>query len=904
MINNLFSRTPQHEHADPAQRALGVAALPPDAAELARLLTVDPVPAVRIAAAQRCTDAAALTAAWQNEPEAGVRTALAAALGNALDAEADTDRRHHAIAGLADEDLLIMLALSAGHADTRKAAAARVNTPAGLRKLADAANNKDRGVARSAHQRLDDMQTREKQSADADAICASLDELATRPGPIVSAVVDLDRRWQAIDMTGDSARLARHAAARQTVQARFAREQDEQRSRSQYERRLQAWIAALTPPAAADGLTALRAELAELRAQAAAREDNAMLLQLDAAAQRIERWESDFHAAAVAEALVIEAEQLAAATTVDDAQLPLRWQALNRQLRTPALTQRFETAMIIVEQRRLALIHNTEQAAQAVRQQVHAFLHAGEQALAAGQLQAARAAADNIKKLKTAAGLLPKPTTQRLGRLVQQLVELERWESFGQQNARVQLCERAEALAAQTMDAPQIAVEVQKLRTEWKTLDEKHAGVPKALWQRFDGACEKAYAPAARHFAEQAALRKEARRQREEFIAAATTHAPTLLGEPRDWRSLERWLRDTDQRWREGNLGSVEPRLWKKLDGQMKTALAPVRDALAAAREEAKAARKALIEEAAALAGKALERDTLTQVKALQAKWQEQAKAISLAQRDERPLWEQFRAACDAVFAARQTKRKEEDGRKQAGRQALEDICTRLEELAQSKGGNEQEIRKSAREISAPWRTQSGGDPALRGMESRFKKAQAAVEAMVSARAHAREAAVWTTLAEKERLCGELDACVRGGNSANDTTELPGIQEKWAALPPLRDVWEKPMAARRDAALHALSEPSAGAAYRARIEQGMAARGERLLELELALGLDSPPECQPQRLALQVKQLRDRFKNTGAAGADTAVERLIAWCAEPGVTASGDPPRVERIFARVSRKKA
>ena len=31
-------------------------------------------------------------------------------------------------------------------------------------------------------------------------------------------------------------------------------------------------------------------------------------------------------------------------------------------------------------------------------------------------------------------------------RLVQQLVELERWESFGQQNARVQLCERAEAL--------------------------------------------------------------------------------------------------------------------------------------------------------------------------------------------------------------------------------------------------------------------------------------------------------------------------------------------------------------------------------------------------------------------------------------------------------------------------
>ena len=214
----------------------------------------------------------------------------------------------------------------------------------------------------------------------------------------------------------------------------------------------------------------------------------------------------------------------------------MRWQALDRKLRTPALTQRFETALIIVEQRRLAFLETTRQQTRAVRQQVHNLLHGAEQALAAGQLQTARTAADNVKKLKLAAGLLPKPTMQRLGRLMHQLVELERWESFGQQNARVQLCERAEALAAQTLDSPQLAAEVQKLRNEWKALDQQHAGVPKALWERFDGACEKAYAPAARHFAEQAALRKQGRKQREEFIAAAAAHAPTLLGEQRGAR--------------------------------------------------------------------------------------------------------------------------------------------------------------------------------------------------------------------------------------------------------------------------------------------------------------------------------------------------------------------------------
>ena len=44
MINNLFSRLPQHQHTDPAQRALGVAELQPDSADVAHLLTADPAP--------------------------------------------------------------------------------------------------------------------------------------------------------------------------------------------------------------------------------------------------------------------------------------------------------------------------------------------------------------------------------------------------------------------------------------------------------------------------------------------------------------------------------------------------------------------------------------------------------------------------------------------------------------------------------------------------------------------------------------------------------------------------------------------------------------------------------------------------------------------------------------------
>src|SRR5439155_12313394 len=115
--------------------------------------------------------------------------------------------------------------------------------------------------------------------------------------------------------------------------------------------------------------------------------------------------------------------------------------------------------------------------------------------------------------------------------------------------------------------------------------------------------------------------------QRDDFIAAAAAHATTLLGETPDWRTIERWLRDTEQKWRERDLGSFEPGAWKKFDLRLKAALAPVRDALLETRNRAKAGRRALIDEAKALADNAIDRDTPSQTKAMPARCEEQGKA-------------------------------------------------------------------------------------------------------------------------------------------------------------------------------------------------------------------------------------------------------------------------------------
>ena len=924
MAGKLF-RSAAHLDADPARRVEGVAALPPDSRELASLLAGDPSPEVRLAAARRCADGVALTAAWAAETDVAVRAAIAEALGAELgrtpDAAlasaflgsdactdpiradvarhaADADRRRAALATVRDEAALVELAISGDHAETRKAAADRVQSTEGLRRIAEVAGQKDRGVARLAKKRIDAIVDRDGQAAEADAILAELEALAARPGPILTAVIELDRRWEALRLGDDQERQLRAEAARQALQARFDREHEEQRARTRFEHALADWLAK-EPPATSDALSGMLGELAALREDAPKHANDAAAARLALAEQRIEKWTQELNAQAGAEALVVEAEQLAAGTSIDDAKLPERWQALPRSIRVPALTRRFEAALIVVEQRRLAQIRAAEQETAATRQHVHGLLHTAEQALAAGQLQAVRAAADEIRARKTEAGSLPKPTMQRLSRVIQQLGELERWESFGQQQARVQLCERAEAAAAATLEPRQLAVEVQALRNAWKALDQQHAGVPKSLWERFDRACEKAYAPAARHFAEQAAKRKEARKGREEFIAAAGAHAPTLLTEPRDWRAIERWLREIEHKWREGDLGSVDPKAWKSFDTRFRTALAPARDALAAARDEAKARRVALIEEVTALGAKAMDRDAPSQVKAIQARWQSEAKSITLLQRDERALWEQFRAACDAVFQAREVKRKEEGDKKHEGRRALEDLCAQLEQLAHATDKDEHEVRRSLREASELWRQSTRGpNAAPRGLEARFTQAKSAVEVALSSRSRAKEAAVWQTLAAKEKICETLDHCVRTGSG--DEGVATAATEQWTALPALPSGWEKALLARRDGAIAAFYDQDTADAYFGRMEEGALARAETLLDLELQLGLDIPPELQAQRLALQVKKLRDRFQSAGG-GADTPAERLVAWCAQPGVAESPERVRVERVLAAVGR---
>ena len=164
LLDKLFFGSRLHEHADPAQRVLGVGALAPDSPVLVQMLAADPSADVRAAAAGRCGNPTALLASLQTEHEPRTRAAIASALANLLsgstDATAvramldapecpdevraelvlrtqDDDRRRAAIDGIGNEDELVRIALDAEHASVRIAAAERVHSAEPLRATAE-----------------------------------------------------------------------------------------------------------------------------------------------------------------------------------------------------------------------------------------------------------------------------------------------------------------------------------------------------------------------------------------------------------------------------------------------------------------------------------------------------------------------------------------------------------------------------------------------------------------------------------------------------------------------------------------------------------------------------------------------------------------------------------------------
>ncbi|MES2295413.1 MAG: DUF349 domain-containing protein [Pseudomonadota bacterium] len=520
-----------------------------------------------------------------------------------------------------------------------------------------------------------------------------------------------------------------------------------------------------------------------------------------------------------------------------------------------------------------------------------AALDAMEAALAQGSLQSA---VDSDKILNDSkATRLTSAITERLANARAELKRLSAWARWGGNVSREELVKAVEQLPSQKVAMGELAKKVGSMRERWKALDALSGPAPRSLWERFDGACTTAYAPAAAHFKQLADERHTNAAKARALIEQANGAAPAESDAP-GWKQVAAQVQRLRLAWTQ--LGAIDRKDKKKLDRDFAAALGKLQGPLAQQRELEVARREQLINAVAAL--EAGDRHTLDALRRLQERWQEQAKALPLERKAEQALWLRFRAACDAVFAKRKESAHAADAERHANQQSKEAICARLEAAASA--ADNAASGKLLRECGSEWRAIGAVPRANEAkLEKRYHGAINALERQIDEVRRNADAAKATAMRDKLRLCQAFESALADASGAAPAEDWSA---RWAALPPLANDYERALNARFQGALAALAGD--GAAYVRTLEQNRDTLLREILRMEIVAGIDSGSEFARERLKLQVEVLQSSLKSGPGQKALAPAAAMLALCAMPALADARTATRIEHLFRRVGKDSA
>ncbi len=719
MLKRLFGSEPKWQSPKSQKRIDALAELDlhqeQDAGILLKLAREDSEPAVRRAAIAWLTDADVITQIQKRDLEASVRDAATQRLHDLLAGkaaglsteqrlervqritapqtlihlirEADAmDIRLAAVAQLDDEIYLDDIARNSSIARLRQAAAERISTPALLEALADATKQKDKNVYKTLRARLDE-QNRQQKAAQAhqekcDALCAAMEAHARSAlNPLYAAKAEsLRQQWQDLPAPASAAHIERFETAlalalRQVgeVQAAEQRRADEAQAREEMQHcvtTLEATLAEyqgqedfdLPSLAALCKTQRLRWELAT-QLQAAPAELARRHATASAGLARLEemllQWQQD--------SLLVEATQARLSEAGDE----------ERQTCLQALTEvknNYRQYGLPLPQR----LHKTtvdeatpsrpdENRQQEQRQQLKKLLAGIAASVEAGNSR------DAARQLRRAQELAREHHLHdaRLGELGERVRELKSWAGFAVQPKKEALLEKMRALLVHEMEPDDKADAIHALQEEWKALGVADASVEQPLWEQFKAAGDAAYEPCRAHFAAQRELREQNLKKRSELCEQLQSYADALPSIP-DWKKHEAIIRTARQEW-QGYQPSDRQKT-RPLQDRFNALLKALEDRHREVQKKNEVAKQQLVQRAQQLQELDDTRSACDQAKTLQQAW----KGIGAGHhKADQRLWQEFRAACDALFAKR-------DGEFKARQEARDTLAQQAGELIQA----------------------------------------------------------------------------------------------------------------------------------------------------------------------------------------------------------------------------
>ncbi len=911
---------------DSTKRRQVIAELAADDPALLDLAASDPDAGIRAAIVARLNDLAAVSKLAIEDSDEGVkqvsRNRLASLIAQgttppAEDRETDLAMREAMLDALDDELLGQVLALTEetvlkegaitrlgeaglmevilgdGPLVLRQSLLDRIENRSALEKLNRALRNKDKRLSRQVQTKLDAIRAVEARQEALEDLCRRIELLSQD-----SNISPQDTRLHALELAwADQANLATPA---DTLKARFEKARSsilnrqhetlaERLERLGFCGLLEDLLKQLDPiveltPTMDELINTTLDEIAkhadEIEARAETQRIERLKSQIDEKRKALTR---DRDRASKWRNLVHQAELLLRQPVPRDRDLQKLQQSAQQaekpseSLATPLVT-RFEQLM--------AEIHQRSQNAQSRRESLAAAfdekLKQLEAILTEGDIQQATELEEKLRQEFKEGALHKEDKTKFNERLLEcraKLNELRGWRKWGTQQAREHLCEAAETLIESAETPIEIANRIKQLRQEWKAIDHKEGAASKPLWDRFNQAAEKAYEPCTAYFAELQRLRQQITEK-----CAALCEQLEVINQETDWnqpqwRDIDKTRRDLVNQWMSLTKkpdDEARPMVPGSLIKRYRSALSALDERLKAERIRDFQRRQQLVEQAKSL----VEQDgnTIDEVKRLQSEW---VPTVRSRRDAEQKLWEDFKAACDAVFNKRQAQRDEVDKEFRDNLVTRQRLCEELETLANSDLATFLQSRNRVKEIEAAWGS-SGKVPRndIVTIEKRYKNALANLEKRRKYADQEKREQQLQSLQKRAELCEQLEA--RLGESEHDLT-LEAVHQQWVDLPTERSPAQAILDKRYATVVNALKgDAKTLQQLQQQLSKGVEEAQKLCLRMEILAGIDSPPEFAQARMKFQVERLNSSLKSrSNKTPSEEAFEVQQSWYGVP-----------------------
>ena len=899
MILSRFLK-PKWQHTDPMTRQQAVQGLETTDPTLGELAQQDPDPAVRCAALERLSDLDLLRRLAREDTDAGVQTAAktryyALLAGKTADSPALAERlkrlqsamnadladyllRHASepelrLAALEQVDAeltLTEIAQQDSHPEVRLAAMERVRNPELLDQIARESRNRDKRLYRRTRERLDALVAEQVGAAHRERLCAEMENLRWdgESGSNAGRFPKLEQEWREQDAAATPELRERYIEARSRFmaerQASAGRRNqrlelaaslevllERLRQTTETDAELQAAIHHATHDAPAAWVQFGPAQDAEMRRLDARFQQLVQDIQQQAGIVQHSHSRADRRREVLqqAEALLQQASE------VHDAEikhLRQRWESLDRPesaLLAHEMQSHFDQ---LLDQLRTRLQRQLQQRDQEW-QELQALVSQIETATENGESQHATELQEQARnRLKHNIGLSRAQMAaieERLQTCAGRLGELRDWRRWGAHQAREQLCAVAEELIGLEATPPEIAQRIQQARDAWKAIDHQEGAAPKALWKRFNLACEKAYAPCQAYFEAQNRERRQNLEKKQAICAQLEQFESETDWQQADWREADRLRRRAQEQWYKS--GPINRTDRKTLDRRFQQVIQRLDAHLGAERERELQRRQALIQRVQTLLDSPDLRAAIESAKKAQAEWHP---TVQASPRQEQALWQIFRAACDAVFARRQAEQQAVDAERQEHLTRKRKLCMELESLATAADLEQwTQARTRFHAVQQEWET-IGPVPKneQRALDQRFETAvrQFTQQEQTLRRTSIRE--TFERLHQRARLCARLEALL----AVPDDAALAETQEIWSTLPALPAALLEPMQQRFEAIAQALTDNNdAAQPLRIALERNLERKRMACVSMEIIAGVESPPDCAQLRMEYQVARL-------------------------------------------------